>query len=62
MRIILRAEESGHPAEWGDTERLWLGVQQYPPKRLPWGQIASTVILSILFAVGIVYLLMRGVL
>ena len=62
MRIIMREEESGHPAEWGDMERLWLGIQQYPPKRLPWGQIASTIILSILFAVGIVYVLMRGVL
>jgi hypothetical protein len=62
MRIIMRAEESGHPAEWGQTERLWLGVQQFPPRRLPWGQIATTIVLSGVFAVGIVYLLMRGVL
>ena len=62
MRIIMRSEETGYPAEWGQTERLWLGVQQFPPKRLPWGQIAMTVGLSAVFAVAIVYVLVRGTL
>ena len=62
MRIIMRSEETGYPAEWDDMQKIWLGVQQFPPKRLPWGQIATTIGLSAILAVGIVYVLMRGTL
>jgi len=62
MRIVLKSEETGYPAEWQDAERLWLSVQQFPPKQLiPWKRVGATMCLSAVFAVAIVYILMRGV-